>query len=62
MLIRTLCKLEHNGLVRRRALATAPAGVEYQLTELGRSLLGPVTVVARWAEEHADAIADGSSG
>lgn len=57
MLTQTLRKLERSGLVRRRVLATAPAGVEYELTELGHSLLGPVGVLARWAEEHADAIA-----
>jgi DNA-binding HxlR family transcriptional regulator len=28
--------------------------VEYRLTALGRSLLGPVSELARWAEEHAD--------
>lgn len=37
----------------RRPLRTAPPGVEYRLTELGQSLLGPVSVLARWAEEHA---------
>jgi DNA-binding HxlR family transcriptional regulator len=58
MLTQTLRKLERNGLVERRPLATAPAGVEYQLTELGQTLLGPVGVLARWAEAHADAIAE----
>ncbi|GGK89430.1 HxlR family transcriptional regulator [Planomonospora parontospora subsp. parontospora] len=57
MLTQTLRKLERNGLVERRDLATAPAGVEYRLTELGRSLLGPVTVLARWAEDHAEELA-----
>ena len=58
MLTQTLHKLERSKLVQRRVLATAPVGVEYELTELGHSLLGPVGVLARWAEEHADAIAD----
>ncbi|GAB3849558.1 winged helix-turn-helix transcriptional regulator [Dactylosporangium cerinum] len=62
MLTQTLRKLERSGLVRRRVLATAPAGVEYELTELGRTLLEPVGVLARWAEEHADAIAAADSG
>lgn len=57
MLTQTLRKLERNNLVKRRNLATAPAGVEYRLTELGHSLLGPVTVLARWAEEHAEDLA-----
>jgi DNA-binding HxlR family transcriptional regulator len=54
MLTQTLRKLERGNLVERRILATAPLGVEYRLTELGQSLLGPVSVLARWAEEHAD--------
>ncbi|MFD1934835.1 winged helix-turn-helix transcriptional regulator [Nonomuraea mangrovi] len=57
MLTQTLRKLERNNLVKRRKLATAPTGVEYRLTELGHSLLGPVTVLARWAEEHAEDLA-----
>jgi DNA-binding HxlR family transcriptional regulator len=57
MLTQTLRKLERNNLVERRVLAAAPAGVEYRLTHLGQSLLGPVSVLARWAEEHADELA-----
>lgn len=53
MLTQTLRKLERSNLVQRRTLPTAPAGVEYRLTPLGESLLGPVSVLARWAEEHA---------
>ncbi|WFE29302.1 helix-turn-helix domain-containing protein [Solwaraspora sp. WMMD791] len=62
MLTQTLRKLERGNLVTRRTLATAPAGVEYRLTDLGQSLLEPVSVLARWAEEHADELAgdDGS--
>ncbi|MEV4536612.1 helix-turn-helix domain-containing protein [Asanoa sp. NPDC049518] len=59
MLTQTLRKLERNNLVERRALPTAPAGVEYRLTGLGESLLGPVSVLARWAEEHAAELAVG---
>jgi DNA-binding HxlR family transcriptional regulator len=58
MLTQTLRKLEGSGLVERRSLPTAPAGVEYRLTRLGESLLGPVSVLARWAEEHADELVD----
>lgn len=57
MLTQTLRKLERNDLVERRALATAPPGVEYRLTSLGQSLLGPVSELARWAEEHAEDLA-----
>jgi DNA-binding HxlR family transcriptional regulator len=54
MLTHTLRKLERNALVERRELATAPPGVEYRLTRLGLSLLGPVSVLARWAEDNAE--------
>lgn len=57
VLTQTLRKLERNGLVERRALRTAPPGAEYRLTPLGQSLLGPVSELARWAEEHAEALA-----
>jgi DNA-binding HxlR family transcriptional regulator len=57
MLTQTLRKLERRNVVERRALATAPMGVEYRLTHLGESLLEPVSVLARWAEDHADELA-----
>ncbi|GAA2629458.1 helix-turn-helix domain-containing protein [Actinomadura fulvescens] len=53
MLTQTLRKLERNNLVERRTPPNAPAGVEYRLTFLGESLLGPVSVLAQWAQEHA---------
>jgi DNA-binding HxlR family transcriptional regulator len=56
MLTQTLRKLERNGLVERRRLATAPPGVEYELTALGLSLLGPVSALSRWTEENTDAL------
>jgi DNA-binding HxlR family transcriptional regulator len=62
MLTQTLRKLERGNLVARRTLRTAPAGVEYRLTPLGESLLGPVSVLARWAEEHAAELGDADSG
>jgi DNA-binding HxlR family transcriptional regulator len=59
MLTQTLRKLERSNLVARRTLPTAPAGMEYRLTTLGETLLGPVSVLARWAEDHADELSDG---
>jgi DNA-binding HxlR family transcriptional regulator len=52
MLTQTLHKLEAGGLVERRVLRTAPPGVEYRLSALGRTLLEPVRSLSRWAEEH----------
>lgn len=50
----TLRKLEQNGLVQRRELAAR--AVEYTLTPLGETLLGPVTLLSRWAEDHTGAV------
>ncbi|MEU2033725.1 winged helix-turn-helix transcriptional regulator [Nocardia amamiensis] len=59
MLTQTLRKLEASRLVERRVLAAAPPGTEYTLTPLGKSLLEPVSLLARWAEEHAEELAFG---
>jgi DNA-binding HxlR family transcriptional regulator len=56
MLTQTLRKLESNGLIERRRLATAPPGAEYSLTSLGESLLGPVRALSLWAEQHTGAL------
>jgi len=56
MLTQTVRKLERNGLVERRVLPTAPVGVEYRLTALGRTLLDPVCVLAQWAEANAEGV------
>lgn len=52
VLVDVLRRLEAAGLVARRSLPTAPRGVEYRLTALGSSLLGPVRSLADWAEAH----------
>lgn len=57
MLTQTLRKLEANGLVLREALRTAPPGAQYSLTPLGTSLLAPVVTLSRWAETHANEVA-----
>ena len=44
MLTQTLRGLERDGFVERRAFATVPVTVEYELTDLGRDLL---TVLAQ---------------
>jgi DNA-binding HxlR family transcriptional regulator len=58
MLTQTLRRLAENGLVERRALATAPPGTEYRLTDLGRSLLEPLCALSRWAEDNTGALLD----
>jgi DNA-binding HxlR family transcriptional regulator len=52
MLTRTLRSLERDGLVTRTVHAEVPPRVEYDLTPLGRTLLGPVNMLANWASEH----------
>ena len=56
MLTQTLRKLEGHGLVERRERPAAPVRVEYRLTELGATLLGPVESLSRWAEDNAEGI------
>jgi DNA-binding HxlR family transcriptional regulator len=52
MLTLTLRGLERDGLVTRTAFATVPPRVEYELTELGRSLLVPVSSLGTWARHN----------
>ncbi|MFI2334011.1 winged helix-turn-helix transcriptional regulator [Nocardia rhamnosiphila] len=53
VLAESLVAMERDGLVRRRPVgATDDQGVEYELTPLGRSLLGVIEHVRGWAREH----------
>lgn len=52
MLSATLQSLTADGLVRRRVEDTVPVRVHYAVTELGRSLDGPLAIVRAWAETH----------
>jgi len=56
MLTLTLRALERDGLVTRTAFATIPPRVDYELTKLGRSLLGPVSELGSWARKNRSAI------
>lgn len=49
MLTLTLRGLEREGLVTRTMFPTIPPRVDYELTELGRSLLEPVMALGCWA-------------
>jgi DNA-binding HxlR family transcriptional regulator len=49
MLTHTLKALERDGLVTRTVYSTVPPKVEYALTELGNTLLEPITALADWA-------------
>lgn len=56
MLTLTLRGLERDGLVSRTVTPTTPPQVHYELTTLGRSLLGPIMSLADWAEKNRPAI------
>jgi DNA-binding HxlR family transcriptional regulator len=49
MLTATLRRLECDGFITRTQIPTRQSWVEYALTQLGRDLLGPITVLAEWA-------------
>jgi DNA-binding HxlR family transcriptional regulator len=51
-LTRTLRGLERDGIVTRTIFPTSPPQVEYNLTELGRSMSEPVLTFGRWVQEH----------
>lgn len=52
MLTLTLRNLERDGLVTRTVYPEIPPRVEYQLTDLGRTLTGPLDALWNWAAEH----------
>ena len=58
MLTLTLRNLERDGIVSRTVTPSIPPRVDYELTELGRSLYGPVCALSQWALENVSAIHD----
>ena len=53
----TLRGLERDGLVTRTVYPTVPPRVDYELTELGKTLLEPIVGVAAWARANRAKIA-----
>ncbi len=58
VLTSTLRSLERDGLVIRDVQLGVPVRVEYSLTELGRSLSGPLAALRDWSTEHYCTIAE----
>ncbi|GAB2738303.1 winged helix-turn-helix transcriptional regulator [Kitasatospora kifunensis] len=58
MLTLTVRRLERDGMVRRTVHATVPPQVDYELTELGRSLAGLIRTMSDWSAEHHEAIVE----
>ena len=56
MLTLTLRNLERDGIVSRVVTPTIPPRVDYALTDLGYSLLKPVTALTGWALDNVEAI------
>lgn len=52
MLTLTLRNLERDGLVSRAVTPSIPPRVDYALTDLGRSLEGPICALTQWAIDH----------
>ena len=52
----TLRELERDGFVTRTMFATIPPRVDYELTDLGRSLQKPITALAAWALDNVETI------
>jgi DNA-binding HxlR family transcriptional regulator len=52
MLTQTLRNLERDGLVKRTVYPQVPPRVEYELTELGATLIEPLAVLRDWAQQN----------
>jgi DNA-binding HxlR family transcriptional regulator len=56
MLTQSLRDLERDGLVSRQVFDTRPPGVEYRLTDTGRSLMAPIFNLVEWASLHSETV------
>ena len=55
-LTQALRRLERNGILSRRVIATSPVSVEYAITALGRSLEPLFQALDAWVREHLDEV------
>jgi DNA-binding HxlR family transcriptional regulator len=52
VLTQRLRQLERDGLLVRRYFAEVPPRVEYEITDLGRSLAPVFAALGEWSQEH----------
>jgi DNA-binding HxlR family transcriptional regulator len=58
MLSSTLKNLERDGLVIREVFPEVPPRVEYEITDLGKSLLAPTQGLVDWTKENWEKVRD----
>ncbi|MGQ0845705.1 MAG: winged helix-turn-helix transcriptional regulator [Sporichthyaceae bacterium] len=56
MLTQTLRGLERDGLLTRTVHPTVPPRVDYELTDLGATLSGPIAILEAWARDHIEQV------
>jgi DNA-binding HxlR family transcriptional regulator len=56
MMTLTLRGLERDGLVTRTVFPTIPPRVDYELTELGRTLIATLVALGDWAKQNRPAV------
>lgn len=56
MLTQTLRTLERDGLVKRTVFDTAPVTVQYELTDLGATLIEPLALLRAWSQQHKSSV------
>ena len=52
VLSQRLQRLQADGIVERRVVATRPVAVEYRITPLGKTMREPVDALLRWTTTH----------
>ncbi len=58
MLTQSLRDLERGGFIERTVFPTKPPAVQYALTPMGHSVMGPIQTLIVWAKTHEDALTD----
>ncbi|MDH2067080.1 helix-turn-helix domain-containing protein [Pantoea sp. GD03673] len=61
-LTEALRRLERNGLISRRVIASSPVAVKYAITPLGRTLQDPFVALVNWAKQHGKALEQAQAG